>query len=102
MTGIDWRAAGERLERLRRALNFNSQEQFALFLGLTKAQYNNFARGAAPISRPAMEKIMERTGIAPQWLWHGDVRFLTVDMAQKLGELPAPPPPRKPASNNPS
>lgn len=78
-------AVAERLERLRKVLEFPTQTAFAEFLGWNSvSRYNNILLGS-PLSRMAADDMVRKIpGITPDWLRYGDPSGLSVDMQRKL------------------
>jgi transcriptional regulator with XRE-family HTH domain len=77
-----------RLKRLRTAKGFNSGAEFARFLGVSKARWNNFERGF-PMPREMIELLCKDKipGLTSDWLYWGDAGGLSVELARQLGEL---------------
>lgn len=82
------RARAQRLKQLRAVMGYQSQRQFAQFLGVEYARYNNAERGL-PLSRQMADIIVARCpGAGRNWLYDGDAGDLSVKLARALGELP--------------
>lgn len=82
----------ERAQRLRKALGYDfhgGQKAFAEKLGLNPDLWNHYEKGFNISDSSARRVEQVFPGVHPGWLKWGDPRFLTLDMAQLLGEVPA-------------
>lgn len=63
--------------------------QFAAFLGVHHARYGN-AENGYPLSLGLAQTIKQRIpGISLDWLYHGDVRAVHLELAQRLSDAEA-------------
>jgi transcriptional regulator with XRE-family HTH domain len=63
------------------------QSRFADFLGVRGGMLNQVELGHLSLSKAAAFRIVEKfPGVTLEWLWWGDRKGLTVEMAQKLEE----------------
>jgi transcriptional regulator with XRE-family HTH domain len=82
----------ERLKKLRYALGVPSQAAMADLLGIELGRWNHYERGM-PLSLPVAQLICRRfAGMSLDWLYEGNPRGLSFEMAVRLGELPSPSP----------
>lgn len=80
----------ERLRRLRAAYDFKTAASFAAFLDIPVTTYNSFENGA-PLSRPAIFKIVQRIpGMTSDWLYFDKPDGLPMDLLRRLGLLDPP------------
>lgn len=81
----------QRLRRLREAMGYKIAKTFAeKFVGISERRWSNFENGhplSGMVARILKAKI---PGLSIDWLDEGDPSRLSVEMARKLGELPAP------------
>ena len=78
----------QRLRRLRIALGFDSQLDFAQALKIEKSRWNNFENGY-PLSRDVARRLVEKfSGITRDYLEDGRTDAMSNAMLRKLGELP--------------
>jgi DNA-binding XRE family transcriptional regulator len=81
---------GERLLRLREAMEIPTQTAMAAALGIRVSRWNNFERGQSPLSLDVALKICRRfPGVTTDWLFRGNPAGLPLDLAKRLGELPS-------------
>lgn len=83
-------AVADRCERLRRAVGFQKSAAFSTFLGVSPQRWNNVETGL-PLGRDlAMTVVKALPGLTLDWLYRGRPEGLSLDMARRLGEVPAP------------
>ncbi|HWL04522.1 MAG TPA: helix-turn-helix transcriptional regulator [Xanthobacteraceae bacterium] len=76
----------QRLRLLREALNESNATAFAERLGISASRWNNFERGT-PLSREVAIKLVRAyPGLSLDWLYLGETRGLTLEMARTLDE----------------
>lgn len=83
------RALMGRMRRLREAMGFKTQEEFARWLGITFKRWNNIEGGQSSLSL-GVAKIVRRKvgpGITYDWLFEGRTDGLSNPMTVKLREL---------------
>ena len=87
----------QRARRLVKAFEFKSSADFARAIGVDPKRWNNVERGY-PLSLDMARKLVRQfSGLSYDWLFDGNSRGLSVDVAIRLGEYPlAPDPPAKP------
>ena len=79
----------ERARHLRLSLGFKKPGQFAKCLGVSPARWNNVEYGC-PLSRDLALIIGQKIpGFTAEWIWTGNDRLLTVELARLLGLVPA-------------
>jgi len=83
------RDRAKRLARLREAMGYRTQRQFATkFLRVEYARYNNAERGH-PLGRQLADIIVSKCpGVTGDWLYYGIPDGLSFRMATALGESP--------------
>ena len=78
----------ERLQRLRKAMGYESQGAFAALLGLSAPRWNNVEHGL-PMSRDIAFRLVQKCpGLTLDWLYFGKPDGLPLELARRLGELP--------------
>jgi transcriptional regulator with XRE-family HTH domain len=79
-----------RLRRMREALGYNEQKDFANALGITKSRWGNMETGGLPISKEVAEKIVKKFPILSiDYVLKGDTRGFNMDTLRLLGIAPA-------------
>lgn len=79
----------DRAKRIREAMGFNTQKAFAKRYGFTSNQWNNYERGS-PISRKAAQSLARQIpGLTVGWIIENESAGLSLEMARKLGVVPA-------------
>lgn len=82
------RKRAKRMKRLRLAMGYTSQTEFAEWLGIGRNRWNNIENGY-PVSRQLSELLQEKiVGLSGDWISKGDPSSLSVVLAGKLDELP--------------
>lgn len=77
----------QRMTRLRMA-EAENMSAFALRLGITISRWSNIENGH-PLSRDLAILLCQKIqGLSLDWIYFGKTAGLTVEMAEKLGELP--------------
>ena len=80
----------ERCVRLRTALGYPTAHAFAIFLGIGQQRWSNYENGF-PLSRDIVFRLVQSIpGLTSDWLYFGRPGGLSVDLAQRLGELGPP------------
>ena len=80
----------ERLEGLRRALNFRTQAAFAAHLDFTPSQYGNYVQARNRISLDEAIEVARRTQATLDWIYLGNPAGLPFDLARALFGEPEP------------
>ena len=76
--------AGLRLRAARIALGILRQEALAKLLGVTPTAYSNYENGTRLPDVYAMVRLLEVTGIGPDWIYGGLLRGVPFELANKL------------------
>ena len=78
-----------RARRIRVVAGFGKSKDFAQYLGISETRWNNIENGQR-ISYDVFEKVRQKIpGVSVDYFWFGDTDKLSVELARKLGELPA-------------
>jgi hypothetical protein len=81
----------QRARRLVEAFEFESSADFARAIEVDPRRWNNFERGY-PFSLDIARRLVTRfSGLTFDWLFDGNPRGLSVDVARRLGEYPLAP-----------
>ena len=75
---------GERIRRLRLAMGFANQAPFAELIGATRGELAMWESGQRRPSIAKAQPMVSRFGITLDWLFLGDSRHLTHDLAIRL------------------
>lgn len=76
----------ERMQRLRLAMECETQTEFANKYGFGVSQWNNYENGS-PVGRIAARRLVAKIdGLSVGWVEEGKTGDLSVTMARKLGE----------------
>jgi transcriptional regulator with XRE-family HTH domain len=90
MDEIDDLEVADRVRRVQRHLGYETDEEFARALGVTKQRINNVLRGSA-LGRDLAVKMVRRVpGLSVDWLWFGNASGMPVGLATELGVLTPP------------
>lgn len=76
--------AGLRLRAARLTLGIQSQNQMADDLGVTGNAYNNYETGARLVDVALAVRLLELTGIGPDWIYAGSTTGVPFDRARSL------------------
>jgi hypothetical protein len=76
-------------------MEFELSAEFARWLNVEPRRWNNFEAGY-PFSRGIANKLVEKIpGLSRDWLFDGNPRGLSIEMARRLGEEPDIPAPKQ-------
>lgn len=76
--------AGLRLRAARLALGIQSEKQMAETLGVSTNAYNNYECGVRLVDVAMAVRLLELTGIGPDWIYGGAIARVPFDRAQSL------------------
>lgn len=78
-----------RLTQMRKALDYDTQKDWADAIGIMPKRWENMESGRNPVSRDVATKIVTKfPGLTRDYLQAGDTRGLTLEMLKTLGLLP--------------
>ncbi len=77
-----------RLEALRRELKFETDQDFAEAIGLSKGQYSLIKNGKRNLSFATACVIRNRWGFSIDWLYFGDVQSNASQIMARIGRGP--------------
>jgi transcriptional regulator with XRE-family HTH domain len=78
----------QRAVRLRVALDIATQQAMAEHLGVSFNRWNNVERGMSLGHDLAVIMCQRIPGLTLDWLYFGRVEGISMDIAQRLGEMP--------------
>ncbi len=76
--------AGLRLRAARLVLGAQSEKKMAADLGVTTNAYNNYERGVRLVDVAMAVRLLELTGIGPDWIYAGSTTGVPFERAQSL------------------
>jgi transcriptional regulator with XRE-family HTH domain len=76
--------AGLRLRAARMALGVQSEKAMAATLGVSANAYNNYECGTRLVDVAMAVRLLETTGIGPDWIYAGSTTGVPFDRAQAL------------------
>lgn len=78
---------GRRLRLLREALGETNASAFAMRVGLSPSRWANVETGGLGIGRDFAQRLIKAVpGLSVDWLWFGERRGLSYDLARRLAE----------------
>ena len=75
---------GKRIRRLRLAMGFANQAAFAEIIGATRSELASWETGVRRPSIAKAEPMVAKFGVTLDWLFLGETRHLTHEMAGRL------------------
>lgn len=75
---------GARLRALRLAMGYANQGAFAALCDIAPRTWNNYEKGKRTPSREEVSKIRHKTHVSMDFVYHGDMRSVTLEMADKI------------------
>ena len=86
----DIQEVAKRIAILRLAMGYTNQNAFAQTSGLSASELNHFESSRRALNINAANKLRMRWGVTLDWLYHGDMSGLSVDLAKLLSPDPSP------------
>jgi DNA-binding XRE family transcriptional regulator len=83
-TGGRMSPVAQRLRQLRAAMEYDTQEGFARFLGIDGKRYHNYENGYNLPNKVALLMCQRIHGLSTSWLYQGAEGDLTVSLRDKL------------------
>jgi transcriptional regulator with XRE-family HTH domain len=81
--------AGLRLKAARLALGVHRADVFAATLGVTATAYGNYEKGDRLPDAAMLVRLLEKSGIGPDWVYAGSLAGVPFDLAEVLREKAA-------------
>jgi len=77
----------ERARVLREAMDYDTSNAFAAFLGVSPQRWNNIETGLPLSNQMAFLLVQKVPGLTLDWLYFGKADGLPLELARRLGEL---------------